>query len=157
MNPRRKKLQKIIELREKTLDECKLALKATQDAQRQAEALAEEQRRQVLAAEEHRAGLTRGVVSLDAWVQGEQWLSSRRTSLELAKVAVARADHGVSAARVSVLDARTGVRRIEVLEERLKTQELKRETRLEQRFLDELSARQVEALTRRSAERVSRG
>jgi flagellar export protein FliJ len=141
MNTKRRKLRRVIDLREEALarraqelKQSKLHLEDALDAHsRESERL--------LVAEKHRAKLTNGPVDVSSWMEAEQWLVQKKSDLGRANGRVAAAETTVQLAWHGVVEARIDKKRIELLDERLSTGEIQRENRLEQRLSDELAQR----------------
>lgn len=141
MRTKRRKLKKVLDLREQALE--KRALELAQSKSQLQEALDEHTREseRLLVAEKRREQLAAGRIDVGSWIESEQWLAQRKTDLGRANGRVASAEATVQDAWHGVVDARIDKKRIELLDARLATDEIQRENRLELRLSDELAQR----------------
>lgn len=143
MSPRQKRVQKIIDLRERRLDQTKLELARAREAALEAErALAEEERRLALAAEQRAAlagkqVLARDFSELEAY---RQFSANRRVALSQS---VANARRLVETARDRVRAAHTDLRKLELLERNLVASEHQTLERRDRREHDEIAAQRA--------------
>jgi len=141
MNQKRRKIKKVLDLREQALEQRALELTQSKSvlSDAQDEHTRESERLQI--AQEHRVKLTSGAIDVNSWIEAEQWLAQRRMDLGRADGRVLAAEAGVQQAWQEVVDARIDKKRIELLEARLATGEAEQINRLEQRLSDELAQR----------------
>lgn len=142
MSPRRSRIEKVITLREKALDE-RVAKLSDQRAAEARAVSAEEQKKQELAqASESRMKLVAESEAVTAgnWVEANEWLQSRQKQLEQARIAAARAQHATKQAQGAVMLARSDLKKVELLSERIQKQEATEAQVLERRLEDELTS-----------------
>jgi flagellar export protein FliJ len=141
MNTRRKKIQRVLDVRKQALDERARQLsesraqlqEALDDHSRESEHLA--------AAQKYRETVASGTTDIASFIEAEQWLMHRKQLVHRADGKVAEAESDVHRAWQGVVDARIDKKRIELLDERLVEGEKREENRLERRLSDELSLR----------------
>jgi len=139
---KRQKIQRVIEYREDVLSQRAGVLTDSQQKLEQQLREAEAEATRLTEAANHRSDLTgHERVDVGSWLEAELWLRSRRAALELAERRVQDAEESVDQARQQVLVARMDVRRVELLDERLKDSQLRLDERLEQRLTDECALR----------------
>jgi flagellar export protein FliJ len=141
MNTKRRKLKRVIDLREEALAKRAQELKQSKLYLEDARDAHSRESERLLVAEKRRAELTNGPVEVSSWIDAEQWLMQKKSDLGRANGRVAEAETTVQLAWHSVVEARIDKKRVELLDERLSTGEIRRENRLEQRLLDELAQR----------------
>lgn len=141
MSSKRQKIKRVLDLREQTLE--KRAAELTQSKFQLQDALDEHSREseRLMVAERLRETLMTGPIDVNSWIEAEQWLAHRKTELGRADGRVASAEATVQTAWHGVVEARMDKKRIELLEERLATGELRRENLVEQRLTDEFARR----------------
>jgi len=141
MSLRRKRMQKVLELRERTLQERAGALTQAHQGRVAAQEQAESAASHLREAAAYRQQLTSGSVKVEAWIDAEQWLVQRSRQHNLAQMRLQGAETLVVQAYEEVIEARSGVKRIERLDQRLATLEMRQQERLEQKVSDEHSQR----------------
>jgi len=141
VNQRRRRLRRVLEIRERVLDDCAHALIKSNVDRDQAEQHAQSEKARLELASRHRAMLTSGSVEVRAWVEAEQWLRARGITLDDALGRLETAEQRVNAARREVLQAHTGVKQIETIDERMASRDAQEQGRTEQRINDELVLR----------------
>lgn len=143
MSPKRRKIKKVLSLREKALDQRALELAQSREVLDQAKRdhLLESER--MLAAATRRRELSSGRVDIGSWIESEQWLRQRQQDLCRADGRVTQANATVSDALQGVVVAQIDKRRIELLDQHLADGELRRENVIEQRLTDELARRRT--------------
>jgi len=142
VSPRRTRIEKVVTIRGKELDKRVQQLAGSRAAEARA-AEAEEQKKQELAqASESRLKLAEEGAALSAknWIEANEWLANRRLHHEKARVAAARAQLDTQKAQGAVLSARTDLKKVELLSERIQKQEHDTAQRIERRLEDELSS-----------------
>jgi flagellar export protein FliJ len=140
MSHRKKRLEKLMQHRQRELDARLLRLSEKRRA--------EEAARQQLAAEEHALELARAdrvaaiskVFDALRLTESNDWMMACAHRRELATAGVLRAQKAVSEAHAQLLSARNDLKKIELLAERLAKEELARAERGEQRLADEFAA-----------------
>lgn len=145
MSPRRRKIKQVLDLREQALE--KRAHELAKSRSQLKDALDEHVREseRLLVAEKFREKLAEGPIDVNSWIEAEQWLAHRKTELGRADGRVASAEATVQTAWHGVVEARMDKKRIELLDERLASSELKQENRVEQKLSDELAQRNRKA------------
>lgn len=148
MTGRRRRIQRIAEIREQELEERARQLASahrTEDAASQRLASETERMR---AAEDRRAQLATAATTTDAWREHNEWLELRELHQRAASARLEHARLAVLRARDDVMAARAALHRLEVLDERLERLERKVEERQELKAHDELSSQRVSARSR---------
>jgi flagellar export protein FliJ len=141
MTNKRKKIQKVLELREQTLGKRAGALVQSRTKLMHAVDEAERESQKLAAAAEHRASLAGSVTDVGSWLEAEQWLAHRRNALGRATGKVVKAEAVVQEDFKRVVTARIDKKKIEILDERLAESELRGEMRSEQKLSDEFAQR----------------
>lgn len=141
MSPKRRKIQKVLSLREKALDQRALELAQSRETLEQAKREHVLESERLLAAATRRRELSSGRVDIGSWIESEQWLRQRQQDLYRADGRVAEANATVCDALQGVVAAQVDKRRIELLDQHLADGELRRENVIEQRLTDELARR----------------
>ena len=142
MSPRRNRIEKVVTIREKELDK-KVQQLAGQRAVEARALTEEEQKKQDLErASESRLKLAAEGEALSAmsWVEANEWLANRRLHHEKARVEAARAQLETKKAQGAVMAARSDLKKVELLSERIQKQEDQSANKLERRLEDELSS-----------------
>ncbi|MBI3206291.1 MAG: flagellar FliJ family protein [Myxococcales bacterium] len=148
MKSRLSRLAKLTELRKKELDDRAARLAAAHQAMEEArqrltlEAAAHRQ------AELDRSALAQSGLLPETWRTANEWLELREHYREAARRRVAMAEVAALRAQEQVLAARAALRRLEVLEERLKRALAKTEERKESKAHDEIAASRSAARAR---------
>jgi flagellar export protein FliJ len=142
MSPRRNRIEKVITLREKELD--KRVAKLGEQRAAEARALSEEERKklELEQASESRLKLAEEgeALSATAWIEANEWLSTRQKQAEKARLDAARAQLETRKAQGEVMVARSDLKKVELLSERIQKQEESEAQRQERRLEDELSS-----------------
>jgi flagellar export protein FliJ len=141
MSPRRSRIGKVVTLREKELDKRVAQLGEQRVAELRAASAEEQKKVEVHEASESRLRLTEGAaLSAMSWIEANEWLQSRQRGLEKAKLETARAQVETRKAQGAVLTARSDLKKVELLSERIQHQEESEAQKAERRLEDELSA-----------------
>jgi flagellar export protein FliJ len=142
MSPRRARIEKVVTLREKELD--KRVAKLSEQRAAEARALSEQERKkqELEQASESRMKLAEEGEALSAmtWIEANEWLNVRQKHHEHARLEAARAQLETRKAQGEVLTARSDLKKLELLSERIQKQEDGDAQRQERRLEDELSA-----------------
>jgi flagellar FliJ protein len=144
MTTKRKKVQKVLELREQALERQASVLAQSRSKLRNAQAEAERESERLMHAAQQRAELAKAVADVGRWQEAEQWLAHRRRALGQATGVVAHAEAQVADNVKKVVAARIDKKKIELLDERLAEEQLRRELRAEQKLSDEFGQRRRE-------------
>jgi flagellar export protein FliJ len=140
MNPRRQRIDKVIQHRGKELDKRVAELtqqKSREEAARQA---AESERHELQRASETRLKLAEAPVDANSWIEANEWLRTRAAKAELAESQAIKARLSTQRARTHVLTARTDLKKVEVLSTRIETEERTKRERSERRLEDEIAS-----------------
>lgn len=141
MSPRRARIEKVVTLREKELDKRVAQLSDTRAAERRALTAEEQKKLELAQASESRSKLTEGeALSASSWVEVNEWLASRQKRLDQARIDAARAQLETRRAQGAVMTARSDLKKVELLSERIQQQEENEAQKAERRLEDELSA-----------------
>ena len=140
MSARGKRIEKVIVHRGKELD--KRVAELSQQKQREAEAqrTAEREREELQRASETRLKLAAAPITASSWIEANEWLKTRAVKAELAETHVVKARLGTQRARAHVMNARTDLKKVEVLGTRIENEEREKRERTERRLEDEIAA-----------------
>jgi flagellar export protein FliJ len=141
MTIRRKKMQKVLELREQTLHERAGVLSQAHEGRAIAQEQATNAAGHLEEAAQYRQRLATAPTNVASWIDAEQWLAHRNHQNDLAQVQLQGAETLVMEAYDNVIQARSGVKRIELLDRRMASDEVRRQSRSEQKASDEHSQR----------------
>jgi flagellar export protein FliJ len=136
---RRKRIQKLIDYRQKSLDDRVKQLAESRAKEEALRAEAEAERQRLQAALGHRQSLTGEGGSVRDWEEASEWLVERNAHRQVAELKAQRASQIVNKARQAVLAARNDVKKLELLDGKLQGAELKIEQRVEDRQHDEIA------------------
>jgi flagellar export protein FliJ len=142
MSPRRSRIEKVVNLREKALDERVAKLSDQRAAEARAVSAEEQKRVELEQASETRLRLAEegDAVSAGSWVEANEWLASRQKQLEQARLVAARAQLATQQAQGAVMAARSDLKKVELLSQRIAQQEESEAQALERRLEDELTS-----------------
>ena len=145
MSPRRQRIEKVVAHRGKVLGEKIAELSQQKSREEAARLVAEREREQALRASETRLKLAEAPLSASDWVAANEWLKSRAALAEIAETQAVKARLGTQRARAHVLDARSDLKKVEVLSARIGAEERTQQERAARRLEDELSAQRFAA------------
>jgi flagellar export protein FliJ len=139
MTQRRARVKKVVAIREKELDgrvqklgEARAqAARVEEERQRAADALAR--------ASAERTALAQGSISAADWRDANEWLASRERSHVAAGDALKRAEEHVERTQHAVLTARTALKGVEMLDQKLHKEEQKDADKATRKLEDELA------------------
>jgi flagellar export protein FliJ len=143
MTKRRARVKKVVSHRERELDE---RVKKLVEARTWAVQVEEERARADRALSKaivDRQRLSAGPISAAAWRDANEWLASQERSYAHAVVAVERALAELERAQQGVLAARTALRGVEMLDQRLRAEETNADELAARRLEDELAGRRA--------------
>jgi flagellar biosynthesis chaperone FliJ len=142
MSPRRVRIEQVVTLREKELDKKVQQLAGSRAAEARALTEEEQKKLELEQASESRLKLAEEGEALSAmsWIEANEWLQNRRLHHEKARSEATRAQLETRKAQGAVLSARTDLKKVELLSERLTKQEDSHAHKLERRLEDELSS-----------------
>lgn len=142
MSPRRNRIGKVITLREKELDSRVAKLADTRAAEARALTLEEQKRQELAQASESRLKLAAEGEALPAasWIEANEWLQSRQKHVEQARSEAAKAQLETRKAQGAVMTARSDLKKVELLSERIQKQEDAEAQLVERRLEDELTS-----------------
>src|SRR3954468_3481843 len=142
MSPRRTRIEKVVTLREKELDKRVQQLAGQRAAEARALSAEEQKKLELEQASQSRLKLAEEGEALSAmsWVEANEWLHNRRLHHEKARQEAAHAQLETKKAQGAVLSARTDLKKVELLSERIQKQENDTAQRVERRLEDELSS-----------------
>ncbi len=140
MSPRRQRIDKVVEHRNKQLDKRIGELNEQKIREESALQAAIREREEALRASENRLKLAEAPLSATDWIAANEWLKSRAAMAELAETQAVKARVGTQRARAQVLHARSDLKKVEVLSARISAEERLQQGRVERRLEDELSA-----------------
>jgi flagellar export protein FliJ len=141
MSLRRQRIEKVIAHRGKELDKRVLELSQQKNREDAAHAAAEGERHELQRATETRLKLTEAPMDASSWIEANEWLKTRAAKSEIAETQATKARLGTQRARSHVLNARTDLKKVEVLSTRIETEERGKRERVERRLEDEIASR----------------
>ena len=140
MTNKQKRIQKVIVHREKELDERVVELgKARAEAERVETAVESERQKLAKAAAEREAMSSERTMSAREWREANEWVHSRSLSHQAVARELEHAEKVVEASQANVLTARRALKGVELVEERLKTDQARAEERADQKLQDEFA------------------
>jgi flagellar biosynthesis chaperone FliJ len=131
----------VLEIREQALHEKAGILVQAHEGRELAQDHAASTANHLVEAKEYRNALAASSISLTSWIDAEQWLAHKNQQNALAQSDLQNAELYLNQAHEGVLEARSNVKRMELLDKRLATSELQQESRFEQKSNDELARR----------------
>jgi flagellar export protein FliJ len=134
------RIRKVVDHRAEQLEKTVTELAQRRAREQEANKALEDQRDKRKTAEEAREKLTEEPTTVENWQMADAWLRSQEALERQAQQRAQLAGHAVEQARVQVLNARTDLRRIEALDQRLEREEKQQAERAERRLHDELAA-----------------
>ncbi len=142
MSPRRHRIDKVITLREKELDSRVAKLADSRVAEARAFTAEEQKKLEVEQASESRLKLAEEgeALSASSWVEANEWLHSRQRHHEQARAEAAKAEQETREAQGAVMTARSDLKKVELLSDRIQKQEESEAQMVERRLEDELSS-----------------
>jgi flagellar export protein FliJ len=149
MNDRARRIAKIVELRQKELDDAVLALAERRAIEERASALVEQSTSELRAAEARRRALAESGAEARSFLETEEWIASLSIRRSRAFAALSAAQAATRQSQERVFGARNRLRQVELMSERVANAERVVESRAERRRDDEAAARM--------ARRVSQG
>ena len=141
MTIRRKKVQKVLEIREQKLNEKAGALAQAHEGRNVAATQAEDAAQQLANAADYRNTLIAQPLTVSSWIDAEQWLAHRNSQNARAQTDLQRAEVSLVHAHENVMHARSDVKRMELLDKRLAQGESRKQSRSEQSSNDEHARR----------------
>jgi len=142
MSPRRTRIEKVVTLREKELDQRVAKLADSRAAEARALSAEEQKKLEVEQASESRLKLAEEgeALSASSWIEANEWLQSRQRHHEQARVEAAKAQQETRKAQGAVMTARSDLKKLELLSERIQKQEQTDAQVVERRLEDELTS-----------------
>lgn len=142
MSPRRTRINKVVELREKELDQRVAKLAENRAAETRALTLEEQKKLELEQASESRLKLAEEseAVAAHTWVEANEWLAGRMRHHERARQETAKAQVETRKAQGAVMTARSDLKKVELLSQRIEAQEQTEAQALERRLEDELTS-----------------
>ena len=121
MSPRRTRIEKVVTLREKELDKRVQQLAGSRAAEARAISAEEQKKQELEQASESRLKLAEEgeALSVMSWVEANEWMANRRLHLEKARIDAIRAQQDTQKAQGAVMVARTDLKKVELLSERI--------------------------------------
>lgn len=145
MSPRRQRIEKVIVHRGKELDKRVIELNEQKSREEAARRAAEREREEAQRASETRLKMAQAPLSATDWIAANEWLKSRAALAELAETQAIKARMVTQRARAEVLNARTDLKKVEVLSARIGAEERAQQERAQRRLEDELAAQRFAA------------
>lgn len=141
MKSRQKRMEKLIELRQKELDKLVKKLAETRQVLVRAEMRAREEAEREASARAQRQSLLTQSADAETWQRQGAWLDQRELHLAAAQLYVSRSTKAVDESLTRVLEARRGIRQLEAIQERIRRAEAARVEKREAKLHDELASR----------------
>jgi flagellar export protein FliJ len=142
MTLRRKKIQKVIEIREQSLEEKAAVLAQAHEGRELAEGQVLDAANHLSVAAEYRNNLASSLINVSSWIDAEQWLANKTDQHVRAQINLQSAEVLLACAHEKVIEARSQVKRMKLLDKRLASGELRQQQRSEQKSNDEHAQRQ---------------
>lgn len=139
MTDKQKRIQKVIVHREKELDERVVELGKARAVAERVETAVEAERQKLAKAAAERDAMSERTMSAREWRDANEWVQSRSLSHAAATRELEHAEKVVEASQAKVLTARRALKGVELVEERLKTEEARAEERADQKLQDEFA------------------
>lgn len=152
MSHRKKRLQKLMDLRSKEVDHRLTKLAEGRTREEQAKRLVEQEEARLVRAREERAEAISGPFAVNSLTLSNDWMVSCARRRDLANQVLEKARRGVQEAQAQVVAAKNELRKIELIFERLAVEERARAERVEQQITDEFAALRVAASEKRRGE-----
>jgi hypothetical protein len=142
MSPRRARIEKVVSLREKELDKRVAKLSEQRAAEQRARADEARKEQELQEASESRLKLAEESEALSAmsWIEANEWLAHQRQVHERARLDAARAELETRQAQGAVMAARTDLKKVELLSQRIAHQEDTQAEKAARRLEDELAS-----------------
>jgi flagellar export protein FliJ len=141
LKSRKKRMEKLIELRQEELDKRVKKLAETREVLVRAEARAKEESEREAAARAERQSLLTRAADAETWQRKGAWLDQRELHLAAAQLYVSRSTKAVDESLTRVLDARRGIRQLEAIQERIRQVDAATVEKREAKLHDELASR----------------
>lgn len=141
MKSRKKRMEKLIELRQEELDKRVKKLVEARQVLVRAEARAKEEADREALARAQRQELLLRPTDAETWQRQGAWLDQREMHLAAARLYVARSSKAVDDSLERVLEARRAIRQLEAVQERIRIVEQARVEKREAKLHDELASR----------------
>ncbi len=145
MSPRRQRIEKVVEHRNKELDKRITELNEQKNREEAARLAAQREREEAQRASESRLKLAEAPLSATEWIAANEWLKSRAALAEIAETQAVKARLVTQRARAQVMSARTDLKKVEVLSARIGAEERAQQERVARRLEDELAAQRFAA------------
>ncbi|HEX5098754.1 MAG TPA: flagellar export protein FliJ [Polyangiaceae bacterium] len=136
MTNKQKRIQKVIVHREKELDQRVVELGKARAETERAESAVETERQKLERAAAERDAMSERSMSAREWRDANEWLASRALSHHAVARELEKANAELEQSQTNVLTARRALKGVELVEERLKTEERKAEERADQKLSD---------------------
>jgi flagellar export protein FliJ len=152
MSQRKTRLKKLLEHRSGEVDDRLAKLAKARVQEEQAKQLVEREETRLARAREERAQAVSKPFEVKSLTLSNDWLVSCARRADLARQVLHKAQSGVSAAQTAVVAAKNELRKIELIFQRLESEERVQAERVEQRLTDEFAAQRVAAVEKRRGE-----
>jgi flagellar export protein FliJ len=136
MTNKQKRIQKVIVHREKELDQRVVELGKARVETERAETAVESERQKLDKAAAERDAMSERSMSAREWREANEWLHSRSLSHQVVTRELDQATEKLEQSQANVLTARRALKGVELVDERLKTEERKAEERADQKLSD---------------------
>jgi flagellar export protein FliJ len=136
MTNKQKRIQKVIVHREKALDQRVVELGNARAETDRAESALEAERQKLAQAAAEREAMSDKTMSARDWREANEWLASRALSHQAVTRELVQATERMEESQSNVLVARRALKGVELVEERMKTEERRAEDRADQKLSD---------------------
>jgi len=136
MTNKQKRIQKVIVHREKALDQRVVELGKARAETERAESALEAERAKLARAAAEREAMSDKTMSAREWREANEWLASRALSHQAVTRELVQATERMEESQSNVLVARRELKGVELVEERMKTEERRAEDRADQKLSD---------------------
>ena len=152
MSHRKKRLQKLIDLRTREVEARLTKLAEARNREELAKQLVEREEAKLKAAREERASAISRTFEVSSLTLSNDWMVSCARRADLSRQVLEKARQTVHLAQEQVMVARNEVRKIELIFQRLAAEERVQAERVEQRLTDEFAAARMAANEKRRGE-----
>jgi flagellar export protein FliJ len=139
MTNKQKRIKKVIVHREKELDQRVVELGKARAETERVESAVEAERERLARAAAERDAMSDRTMSAREWREANEWMQSRALSHQAVARELEHATERMQASQAHVLTARRALKGVELVDEKLKTEEARAEERADQKLQDEFA------------------
>jgi len=143
MTNKQKRIQKVIVHRGKELDQRVVELGKARAETERAESAVEAERQKLAQAASERDAMSERTMSAREWREANEWLATRALTHQVVSRELEKANERMEQSQANVLTARRALKGVEMVEERIKTEERRAEERADQKLSDAFAQNSV--------------